>query len=120
MPPSSFFLALPGVLAPIGPALGEEPDSDDELRVMLMPLFSNCHRWPRAQRSASPPPPAGEATVLDGVMPFDYRLYRTGQDLGVPQLSYEPTQTYGERLAVITTERQFTVERLRVCLTSKE
>ena len=74
----------------------------------------------RAPRSASPLPPAREAPVLDQLMPFSVHLYELGRKLSVAQLPHEMNQAYAERLAATITERQYTLERLRAQLTTKE
>ena len=86
-----------------------------------MSIFSRfSHRRPRTQRSPSPTPPAGDAAVLDTVLPFNATLYQLGVELGVSQQPHEHTQAYGTRLRAEITARQFALERLLLRLTSKE
>ena len=88
--------------------------------MLIFSHLAKLHRRPRAHTAATPPLSASEAAVLDTVLPFSLRHYEIGVELGVAQLPHEPCQTYAERLAATITERQYTLERLLVRLTSKE
>lgn len=88
--------------------------------MLIFSHLAKLHRRPRTHMAATPPLSAGEAAVLDMVLPFNLRLYQIGVELGTARLADESTDTFAERLAAIITERQCTLERLLVRLGSKE